>query len=82
MICYQFEVAMRKAVDALHEASAATKMLRLEAEDRAAIRTCLRHVRERLLSVDEHVRTATISGEVADALGLSRNVWTEDRDPA
>lgn len=82
MSCFAFEVAMRKAVDALHEASSATKMLRLEAIDRAAIRTCLRHVRERLLSVDEHVRTASHLGEIADALGLSWDVSAERQNDA
>lgn len=52
---YAFEIAIRKAVDALHEATAATKMLRLEAAERAGIRAGLQSVRERLLSLDAAV---------------------------
>lgn len=60
MSCFQFEVAMRKAVDALHEASAATKLLRLPADERAAMREALRAVRLRLLDLDQSVAIATL----------------------
>lgn len=70
MFCYPFEIAMRKAVDALHEATAATKMLRLDAQDRAMVRTVLRHVRERLLSLDEAVRTSHLLDELGDQVAF------------
>jgi len=46
---------MRKATDALHEASSATKMLRLEAPERAAVRAVLFDLRLRLASLERSV---------------------------
>lgn len=82
MTCYAFEIAMRKAVDALHEATAASKMLRLDAEDRAMVRTCLRHVRERLISVDETVRLAGELGDMVDMLKMIPPMAIERGDQA
>jgi hypothetical protein len=45
MSCYPFDVAMRKAVDALHEATAAAKMLRIHIEDREMLRCALKETR-------------------------------------
>lgn len=55
MSCFAFEVAIRKATDALHEASSATKMLRLEGPERAAVRATLFDLRQRLASLERAV---------------------------